>query len=241
MLRIDFLKKMLAGAVIGKLPINETAQFRKMYLLQFFIAGFSYYEGVKNLDKMQAGDLLELVREPNNEFDECAIALYWNKLKIGFVPAHTNEMLSYLLDADALTLFGTITHLQQNTKSWENVAVAIYFLQDANKALQAHANYLTRIEAPHYKTLSNKNTNTEDSLDELFENTNRVINLDTINPIHTDAKKDLAKFKKIQINKAGNYVLVATDDIYTYLYDIADHTNKVNDIDGNEFIEFYLL
>lgn len=39
--RSSFLKKLIASLVIGKLPLEVTKQFRKIYLLQCFVAGFS--------------------------------------------------------------------------------------------------------------------------------------------------------------------------------------------------------
>ena len=190
--RSGFLKQLIASIAIGKLPVSITKDFRKIYLLQCFVAGFRHYEGMQLLSSMKEGDLLELVREPENEYDDCAIALHLQGKKIGFIPASVNEMLSYLLDADALSLFAVITHLEKNSQPWENVAIAVYFVQEVNKELPAHASYLTRIEAPHYRTLSkNKNEVKKESvltLDHFFEDSNRVINLDTIPAEQVEAK-----------------------------------------------------
>jgi hypothetical protein len=68
------------------------------------------------LDSMKEGDLLGLVREPENECDDYALALYLQGNKIGFIPATVNEMLSYLLDAAALSLFAAITHLEKSSQ-----------------------------------------------------------------------------------------------------------------------------
>lgn len=247
MQRNTFLRRLLGGILVGSIPLELREQFRKIYLLQFFVAGFRFHEGPKLLNEMKEGDLLSLVREPENQYDNCAIALYWREKKIGFIPAETNEMLSYLLDAEALSLFGTITHLEKNAQPWENLSVAIYFLQETNKELPAHANYLTRVEAPHYKTLQQKKKQVENNgeddeelYQQLFETYNRVIDISKIKPQHKDAIESLSKLKKVAINKEGNYVLVDTDEIYSYLYDITPDTNTVKDINGEEYIEFFL-
>lgn len=161
MKRADFLKKLITSVAVGALPLSLTKDFRKIYLLQCFVAGFQHYEGMNLLAQMNEGDLLELVREPENKFDPNAVALHWQGKKIGFIPAAINEMLRLLLDTDALSLFAVITHLEKDSKPWENVAVAVYFIQEANKDLPAHANHLTLIEAPHYHTLKNKKTDTK--------------------------------------------------------------------------------
>ena len=246
--RSSFLKKLLGSLVIGNLPLSITQEFRKIYLLQFFVAGFRHYDGMQHLTGIKEGDLIELVREPNNEYDSCAIALHWQGKKIGFIPADVNEMLSYLIDVDALSLFGVVTHLQKNAQPWENVAAAVYFVQEVNKNLPAHANHLTKIEAPHYRTLNKKAASfiVEDAytLEDLFDETNRVINLDTIPSHHSKAKdffKNLSTKHTITINGNNHYVLVPTDDIYTFMYNISDEIKCVKDINGVEYMEFFLV
>jgi hypothetical protein len=246
--RSDFLKRLLASLTIGKLPLELTKEFRKIYLLQNFVSGFQYYEGMKLLDKMKEGDLLELVREPGNKYDDCAVALHWQTNKIGFIPADINEMLSYLLDAEALSLFAVITHLEKTAKPWENVAVAVYFVQEVNKDLPAHASYLTRIEAPHYRTLNRKKKPeiiaNEASYDNLFEDTDRVINLDAIPEHHKEARdyfeKNYSKYP-VLFDKQGRYVQVKDDGIYTYMYEIDDEIKTMKDTKGKDFMEFFLV
>ncbi len=246
--RSGFLKQLIASITIGKLPVSLTKDFRKIYLLQCFVAGFRHYEGMQLLDTMKEGDLLELVREPKNEYDDCAIALHLQGKKIGFVPSSVNEMLSYLLDSDALSLFAVITHLERNSQPWENVAIGVYFVQEVNKDLPAHASYLTRIEAPHYRTLNNKRANvkkeTQPTLSNLFDNTNRVVNLDIIPDDQKDAKQYFEKYYAkypISINKAGRYVQVKDDGIYSYMYEISDDIEVVKNETGEEFLEFFLI
>jgi HIRAN domain len=246
--RSGFLQKLIAPIAIGKLPVSLTKDFRKIYLLQCFAAGFRQYEGMQLLGSMKEGDLLELVREPQNEYDECAIALHWQRKKIGFIPASINEMPSYLLDAEALSLFAVITHLEKNTQPWENVAIAVYFVQEVNKDLPAHASYLTRIEAPHYRTLSKKKQIAQEekqpTLDNLFDDTNRVVNLDAIPEEQQAAKEyfeDCYGKYPVAINKPGKYVQVKDDGIYTYMYEISNDISIVKNDNDESFLEFFLI
>lgn len=247
MKRSDFLKNLIASVAIGKLPLSLTKDFRKIYLLQCFAAGFRHYEGMNMLENMKEGDLLELVREPDNSYDACAIALHWQGKKIGFIPASINEMLSFLLDAEALSLFAVITHLEKESQPWENVAVAVYFIQDVNKELPAHASYLTRIEAPHYRTLNNKKPSAikekQLTMDDLFDNTNRVLNLNAISVDQKEAKQYFEKYYSkypVSINKEGRFVHVKDDGIYSYMYEIEDRVELVRTKSGEEFLEFFL-
>lgn len=248
MTRSDFLKTLLKSFAIGRLPVSITKDFRKIYLLQSFVAGFQYYEGVPLLSGMKEGDLLELVREPGNKYDSCAIALHWQGKKIGFIPAAINEMLSYLLDAEALSLFAVITHLEKNAQPWENVAIAVYFVQEVNKELPAHASYLTRIEAPHYRTLKHKERrNDEESLptmEDLFKTKSRLINLDTIPDSQPEAKKSfetLYPSKVVQVDKPGRFVLIDDEELLGFMHEIEDDINEIKDQLGNVYLEFKLV
>jgi hypothetical protein len=213
------------------------------------VAGFRHYKGMALLAQMKEGDLLGLVREPENQYDDCAIALHWQGSKIGSIPADTNEMLSYLLDAEALSLFAVITHLEKNAQPWENVAVAVYFVQEVNKDLPAHAGYLTLIEAPHYRTLNKKKPTPQQeeqyaTYDDLFDDYNRVINLDTIPAEHQKAKDYFEQYYSkypVTINKPGRYVHVKDDGIYTFMYDIDDSIEMVKDVKGESYMEFFLV
>lgn len=242
--RSEFLQQLLSSVFVGKLPISITKDFRKIYLLQCFVAGFRHYLGMEHLNEMQEGDLLEMIREPENEYDECAIALHWKGHKIGFIPRETNEILSKLLDANALSIFAVITHLEKNTKPWENVAIAVYFIQEADNQLSAHADYLTRIEAPHYRTLNSKKDKKTTSFKTLMENSNRVVNLDGI-PDHQEYVKEyLQRYydsHKITNLKGGKYVLVPDDGIYEYFHSISEEITEIVDDLGNTFLEFKLV
>lgn len=247
--RSSFLTKLIASVALGKLPVSLTKDFRKIYLLQCFVAGFRFYDGMNMLDTMKDGHLLELVREPQNEHDSCAIALHCDGKKIGFIPAALNEMLSHLLDAEALSLFAVITHLEKKSQPWESVAVAVYFVQEVNKELPAHASYLTRIEAPHYRTLHHNKKDVvkkkkQLTLDHLFDESNRVINLDAIPPEQTEAKAYFESYYKnysVSINKRGRFVQIEDDGIYSYMYEISDEIQIVKDSNGEEFLEFFLI
>ena len=70
----------------------------RLHLTDFTIAGFAYYDGTLAFSDLHIGSQLQLVREYDNKFDPCAVALYFGKFKIGFVPKEENETLSKLLD-----------------------------------------------------------------------------------------------------------------------------------------------
>lgn len=154
MLRTDFIKSLLSLAVISPYHAIDKITYQKIYISQFFIAGFQYYDGPKLFSEFKVGDKLILVREPNNKFDIDAIALYWQASKIGFIPRINNAVLAAMLDANDLEFVCEITHLEENTELWENVAVAVSYLKEIKRGLDKEKipSRRTKVKEPKYKT-----------------------------------------------------------------------------------------
>lgn len=179
MKRSTFLKNMLSlfGATV--IPVDLLPSYDKIFLLQCFVRGFQYYDGHKLLHQMQQNRMLTLQREPNNKYDECAIAIYYQTQKIGYIPREENEILSKILDADLLTLAAEIVQVEKNVAHWEQVNIAIYCLKPSqnNTAYE----YLKSTQTPIYYTLNptncygvyeqeNYRMNAEDFYESLVEN-----------------------------------------------------------------------
>lgn len=151
--RIDFIKGIIGVFGASVLPKSIYREYQKIYLLQSFVRGFRYYEGPGMLTQMKVGQLIELVREPDNPYDSCAIALYCNNHKIGYIPSEDNPVLSRLLDARLLDILAEITHLEPNAQTWENVCIAIYVLKESSSSMHQSQQYLTTLDTPEYHTL----------------------------------------------------------------------------------------
>lgn len=237
MKRSDFLKRLILISGFGSFKLQTLIPKRKIYLQQFFVAGFRHYKGMDLLPYIQENDLLELRREPENNHDECAIALYWQQEKIGYIPAEINEMTSKLLDAKALPLLGMVTHLNREVKPWENVVAAIYFLQDDTIKIAPHANYLQQLQTPIYTTT--KKTKRNKLLEEIFECTDRIIDTEAITI--PEIKRHFTKYytRKVPIvkYKGRHYTQVSTDDIYTFLYQV-NPLEWITADDGKKYLLF---
>ena len=152
--RIDFIKNVFGLFGASVLPINAFQEYEKIYVLQCFVRGFKYYEGPKLLNIMTNGSSLQLVREPNNKYDEDAIKLVYNNKKIGYIPAEENSLLSKIIDANLLELVAEISHVEPNAATWENVHIAIYVLKvkETNNNQYIH---LTQLETPYFHSFKN--------------------------------------------------------------------------------------
>lgn len=132
---------MVGLPAIGLLNVESIKQYEKVYLKQFFVRGFSYYDGPTIIDEINKSGQLELVREPKNKFDKRAIALHFNKQKIGYLPRESNKTISILMDTELLEFHAEITHIAHEASDWEKIRVAVYALKEIK-----HSNDLKKIE-----------------------------------------------------------------------------------------------
>lgn len=221
MLRKDFLKGLIASAIIKPSIVKDDVVFVKIFIAQDFVAGFQYYDGLKSLEYMKTGDVLNLIREPENAYDDNAIALYWQNQKIGFVPRDINAVLAALLDAKDLELIAEITYLEKNVETWECVAFAISYLKERknNENIPLH---LTNTESPIYKTKLNVDEMDENqvTLEDFFESGTSVLKIDEF-PKHLKDLKKKARTKTIVKDDKGDlYAIYRHSETLEFMYEI---------------------
>lgn len=130
MKRIEFVKSLVGIYGLANISNLEIKQYKKVYLKQFFVRGFQYYEGPNCFEDINKSGLIELIREPANEFDNKAIALHFDKKKIGYVPRESNKTISILMDTELLEFHAEITQIEPEASHWEQIQVAIYALKE---------------------------------------------------------------------------------------------------------------
>lgn len=103
--RRDFLKLLSsAGAGVFFAQYDQTnPQFKRIYLFETRIAGFQYHDGMKPevADFLVPPLDLVLTREPENPYDELAIAVCDQQgHHLGYIPRGENEIPAALADQD---------------------------------------------------------------------------------------------------------------------------------------------
>lgn len=100
-------------------------------LYETYVAGMQHHKPYRRglMKSLVVGTDLVLKREPDNEFDHRAIAVYMqNGLRLGYLPKWINHIPSRLLD-DGHELQCTITKFNSDDDPWHKVKVAITFNQ----------------------------------------------------------------------------------------------------------------
>jgi hypothetical protein len=88
-------------ALIGSGGVDALAPFsREIYLLDIVVAGTTYCAQMTEIEPLLLPEtVLKMIRQPKNEHDELAIGIYYNSIRIGWVPMEHNEVISRLMDA----------------------------------------------------------------------------------------------------------------------------------------------
>jgi len=90
------MRLLLSLLLLLALPVQAQ---RVQFLVQSSpLAGFHYGEGAELWRQMQAGDILDLVREAGNPHDANAVRVEWRGRKLGYVPRRENAAIAWALE-----------------------------------------------------------------------------------------------------------------------------------------------
>lgn len=100
----------------------------EIFLLKIVVAGTSHCKEIETIEYLIVPEkVLILKREPNNQFDEFAIAVYCENIRIGFVPAEMNLVCSRLMDAGKLFFCRVVSKNWKN--KWLKIHANIYMVE----------------------------------------------------------------------------------------------------------------
>lgn len=116
------LRPVNAAGPLLKYPTRECALILRVQ--ESPIAGFQYYEGERLWPRLRPDDPLTLIREPDNPHDNHAVAVYWSRHKLGYLPRRENHAAMQMLDR-GLPLQGRILELRNTERPWGRVKVAV--------------------------------------------------------------------------------------------------------------------
>jgi HIRAN domain len=87
-------------ALLSKGHTGVSPFTQEIFLLEIQVAGTYYAERLPEVEyRILPEQVLTMKREPNNQYDEHAIALYIDEVRVGYVPANLNLVCSRLMDA----------------------------------------------------------------------------------------------------------------------------------------------
>jgi hypothetical protein len=100
-------------AAFGSGGLNIDVLGREIVALECVVAGTSFRQLEDVEGSLSTTVRLDLKREPRNEHDAWAIALWFENSKVGYIPRDKNEVLARLMDGGK-SFYATI-----QAKEWE--------------------------------------------------------------------------------------------------------------------------
>jgi hypothetical protein len=126
--RRGFFKLLGFSGALPFLPTPTEKAPRSIDLLEVPVAGFQYHEGMRRevFRRLRVGQLLLLVREPDNPYGELAIAVVTeDDHKLGYIPRSCNLVPAALAD-QSVTLRACITELDAHAPPWERLVLKVW-------------------------------------------------------------------------------------------------------------------
>ncbi|MDD7559156.1 MAG: HIRAN domain-containing protein [Porphyromonas sp.] len=116
-------------AILGTGGLNSIGlPKREIFLLDIVVAGTSFCKEINDIAQTLGKDtLLRMVRKPKNEYDQYAIALFWDKIQVGWVPQELNLIISRLMDAGK-EFYAKVTS-KKLINNWWCIGAQIYMVE----------------------------------------------------------------------------------------------------------------
>ena len=113
----------------SRLPNSLQPFSREIFLLDIVVAGTTHCEHIYEVfPHLEKGLVLRMQRHPENKHDENAIAVYYEKVKIGWVPRELNLIISRLMDAGK-AFFCRIENVELVEEYWVKIEAKIYMVE----------------------------------------------------------------------------------------------------------------
>lgn len=115
-------------ALLSKGQTGVTPFTQEIFLLEIQAAGTYYAERLSEVEgRIVPEQVLTMKREPKNTYDEHAIALYIDEVRVGYVPANLNLVCSRLMDAGKL-FFARVVHAKRDGE-WMQIVANVYMVE----------------------------------------------------------------------------------------------------------------
>lgn len=102
-------------------------QEKRRHFITCDIAGFTYWDGCMALERLKIGSQLQLMWEEDNKFDPYAVAVFFEDMKLGYIPRGENHDLSKFLEMGYEDIFEVrVNKLDLDEHPESQVGIIVY-------------------------------------------------------------------------------------------------------------------
>jgi hypothetical protein len=117
--------RLLLISLLCALSFSVQAQTIKLLVQSSPLAGFQYHAGETLWSRLQVGDELALIREPDNPHDVRAVRIEWQGIHLGYLPRAENEAVAAALDRGERVV-ARIGALVKHRNPWRRVRIEVF-------------------------------------------------------------------------------------------------------------------
>ncbi|MBK5720195.1 HIRAN domain-containing protein [Dysgonomonas sp. Marseille-P4677] len=109
---------------------------KNQFYATFYIAGFTYWNGLEAIESIRVGTKLLLEAEPTNGFDPNAVKIMYDNIMLGYIPREENEEISKFLQLGHNNLFHVfINRINLEAHPEKQISVVVRII-DKNTAVK---------------------------------------------------------------------------------------------------------
>ena len=112
------------GRALGGMLNMNTEVRNPNIVYEGFISGYQYHKGVQMEHLFGPDTIFSLKHEPENPFDDDAVALYYNNARIGFIPPNDNVDIARRIQKGE-PLKARLARFEPESEPWERVYVEV--------------------------------------------------------------------------------------------------------------------
>lgn len=98
---------------------------REFFFIEFYVAGYRYYEGHKIEDSLLEGKEVRFKRDRLCIYDSKAVEIYAGRKKIGYIPRRDNPIFCSLLD-QGIPIKGIIRKRNFDDRLDKRIKIAVF-------------------------------------------------------------------------------------------------------------------
>ena len=106
---------------------------KSTYFLHCYIAGLQYYEVLEVWKKLEIGQEVDLLPEPDNRYDQHAVIVSFQGKKLGYLPCSQNKAVSILLQAGHDVYTAQIQSLYSQNPMYERIEICLRVKEKGKK------------------------------------------------------------------------------------------------------------
>ena len=95
-------------------------------LYEGYIAGYQYHQGEKFEKQFEPGTDFSLKHEPENPFNENAVAVYYNDNRIGFIPTDWSHEVANKLK-NGKNVKARVASFEPDAEPWQRLQVEVVY------------------------------------------------------------------------------------------------------------------